>query len=285
MNRKTRRSEESWDYSTGKVNYRLGTTSYIQPDAILPNVRWLMGKTQDIELVLFEVDDGPSNLPSPEEIQSLANMARISDFTYTVHLPLDLDCCPAEPEGNISLEKARKVIERTMPLEPEAYIVHLDGKDLHGQANPQNMKTWTANACRTLAIIASWAGSYEKLAVENLEGYPPDQLDGVLAQVPVSRCVDIGHLWLDGHDPRPLLEKFLPRTRVIHLHGVNKGSASTPGRTFADHQSLVHTPPQDLQSVIDALSIHHFHGVVTLEVFNESDFLTSKERVTQCQRK
>ncbi len=48
------------------INFRIGTTSYIIPDDIIPpNVRYLGGKTDDIELVLFEVDDGPSNLLTP----------------------------------------------------------------------------------------------------------------------------------------------------------------------------------------------------------------------------
>jgi sugar phosphate isomerase/epimerase len=244
-----------------------------------------MDKIEDIELVLFEVDDGENNLPTPQEISSLANMARISDLTYTVHLPLDLDCRPCGAGLNPSLEKARKVIERTLPLEPHAFILHLDGKEFHGQTNRRSMETWTDDACRALDLIAAWAGSHEILAVENLEGYAPDRLDGVIRKTPVSRCVDIGHLWLDGHDPLPLLEEYLPRARVVHLHGISDGMASAPGRPFADHQSLVHTPPQELQAVIDALSFHRYEGVVTLEVFNQSDFLTSKERVIQCQRK
>ena len=48
--------------------FRLGTTSYIIPADILPNARYLAGKIRDIELILFEVDDGPNNLPSTEVI-------------------------------------------------------------------------------------------------------------------------------------------------------------------------------------------------------------------------
>ena len=47
-----------------KLPFRLGTTSYIIPDDILPNVRYLADKIDDIELVLFDVEDY-CNLPSP----------------------------------------------------------------------------------------------------------------------------------------------------------------------------------------------------------------------------
>ena len=55
--------------------FRLGTTSYIIPDDILPNARYLAGKVRDIELILFEVDDGPNNLPAPEVIDELSQIA------------------------------------------------------------------------------------------------------------------------------------------------------------------------------------------------------------------
>lgn len=283
MTRKSHLGAIGLDFESKEIHYRLGTTSYIQPADILPNVRWLSDKIQDIELVIFEVDDGPNNLPTPDEITSLINLATISGLTYTVHLPLDLRLASDGTDQHVSLEKARRVIERTLPLDPEAYIVHLDGKEIHGHPTRQMMEKWTSQACRALETASKWSREFESLAIENLEGYPPDQLDGVLARLPVSRCVDIGHLWLDGHDPAPLLENFLPRTRVIHLHGVNDASSSAPNRSFRDHQSLIHTSPEKLQRVIDILAIHSFRGVLTLEVFNESDFLTSKEQVILCQ--
>ncbi len=56
--------------------FRLGTTSYIIPADILPNVRYLADKVQDVELVLFEVDDGQNNLPSAEVIDDLIQVGR-----------------------------------------------------------------------------------------------------------------------------------------------------------------------------------------------------------------
>ena len=59
--------------------FRLGTSSYIIPDDILPNVRYLAGKVRDIELVLFEVDDGQNSLPSAEVIDELIKLAALYD--------------------------------------------------------------------------------------------------------------------------------------------------------------------------------------------------------------
>ncbi|RPJ39274.1 MAG: sugar phosphate isomerase/epimerase, partial [Chloroflexi bacterium] len=113
---------------TQQVPFRVGTTSYIVPDDILPNVHYLAGKVRDIELVLFELDDGPSNLPDAGMIEELNQVARANDLTYTVHLPLDLRLGAGGEEQHVSLVKARRVIEATRALDPWAYVLHLDGK-------------------------------------------------------------------------------------------------------------------------------------------------------------
>ena len=252
--------------------FRIGTTSYILPDDILPNVRYLADKVQDVELVLFEVDDGPNNLPAPAVIAELAALAEAHALTYTVHLPLDLRLGVGGAETHVSLVKARAVIERTLALSPWAYVVHLDGRELlsarqSGADVTRAAQAWQDQAVRALERVAGWAGGPERLAVENLERYPLDFLMPVLERVPVSRCVDIGHLWLDGHDPIPYLETALPRTRVIHLHGL----------AARDHQSLALTPPEKLAAVMEVLVCARYAGVLTLEVFGEADFKSSLE--------
>jgi adenosylcobalamin phosphodiesterase len=77
--------------------------------------------------------------------------------------------------------------------------------------------------------------------------------------------VDIGHLWLDGHDPIPYLQAALPRTRVIHMHGIAE----------RDHRSLVFMPRVKIQAVWDELLQANYQGVLTLEIFSEEDFISS----------
>jgi sugar phosphate isomerase/epimerase len=260
--------------------FRLGTTSYILPADILPNARYLAGQVDDIELILFEVDDGPNNLPSPETIAGLSEIAAAHALTYTVHLPLDLRLGDGGDPGHVSLDKARKVIDRTRSLNPWAYVLHLDGKDLlaeaaQGRVGGLRLAEWQANSARALDLVAGWAGSPEVLAVENLERYPLDFILPVLDRVPVSRCVDVGHLWLDSHDPLPYLAAALPRTRVIHLHGLAE----------RDHKSLAHVPPERLDPVLALLLESSYTGVLTLEVFGEDDFHTSRAALTASARR
>mgnify|MGYP001039839500 CR=1 FL=1 len=240
--------------------FRLGTTSYIIPADILPNVRYLAGKVRDIELILFEVDDGPNNLPTPAVVDELLRLAALYDLSYTVHLPLDLKLAADGSARDVSLDKARRVIECTRALRPWAYVLHLDGKAVRHSTDPAVLRPWQDRAVRALELVAAWAGGPEKLAVENLEGYPPAFNEPVLERIPVGCCVDIGHLCLDGHDPLPYLQAWLPRARVIHWHGV----------ADRDHAGLHHVAPAQLDAVL-AWLYGHYRGVLTLEVFNEAD--------------
>jgi sugar phosphate isomerase/epimerase len=247
--------------------FRLGTTSYIIPADILPNLHYLAGKVQDVELVLFEVDDGPNNLPTPAQVDEMNALAREHGLTYTVHLPLDLRLADDGSLRHISLEKARRVIECTRPLNPWAYVLHLDGKAVRKNPSPEAYALWLEQAEISLRQVGEWAGGLEKLVVENLEGYPLDFYEPIFERVPISRCVDVGHLWLDGHDPLPYLRRALPRTRVIHIHGLAE----------RDHRSLAFAAPGQLRAVLGELIHAGYDGVLTMEIFSEEDFLTSLE--------
>ncbi len=245
--------------------FRLGTTSYIIPADIIPNLRYLAGKIQDVELVLFEVDDGPNNLPTPAQVDEMNRMALEHSLTYTVHLPLDLRLAEDGSLRHVSLEKARRVIECARPLNPWAYVLHLDGKAVRNHPSPEAYQRWLEQAETSLRQVGEWAGGLERLAVENLEGYPLDFYEPVFERVPVSRCVDVGHLWLDGHAPLPYLRRALPRARVIHIHGLAE----------RDHRSLAFAAPGQLRAVLEALIHARYDGVFTIEVFSEEDFLSS----------
>ena len=222
--------------------FRIGTTSYILPDDILPNVEYLAPLIDDVELVLFETDEYGSNLPTSEQCDRLVELAQQHGITYTVHLPLDLRLADNGAEQHVSLVKARRAIDATAGLAPFAYTVHLDGRVLMEDNSD--------------ATLARWQ--------DNVEKWDPAAFSPVLDRVAVSRTMDIGHLWLAGLDPMPTVRDWCPRTRVVHLHGVGS----------RDHQSLSHAPSASLDSVVGYLA-GCFGGVLSLEVFNQEDFLSS----------
>lgn len=168
--------------------------------------------------------------------------------------------------------------------------------------------------CRTaeaLREIAACLPSPAHLAVENLETFPPDFWDGWIDGAACSRCLDVGHIWKDGGDPAPVLVAWLPRVRVVHLHGLEPSAsanissvpagASTDAfagnaarerfpsrlpprlpdllRRFGprprDHKSLRLMPPDRLDAVTHPLWKAGFSGVLNLEVFAFDDFIAS----------
>ena len=121
--------------------FRFGTTSYIIPADIIPNVEFLKEKVDDIELVLFESDEF-SNLPSSADMQKLADIARESSLTYSVHLPLDVYLGHSDSnERDRSVRKCLRIIELTRNLPKSAYVMHFEagpGIDINGFSSEEN---------------------------------------------------------------------------------------------------------------------------------------------------
>jgi sugar phosphate isomerase/epimerase len=249
-----------------KRSFRIGSTSFVYPDDILPNVRKLVGVVDDVELVLFEVDEYGTNLPDAAATAELNALAHANDLTFTVHLPLDLRFGDA-----VSTQKARRAIDATRPLNPFAYVMHLDGRALVGQPSGETISGWQSEAAHALAQVAEWVGDPSRVCVENVEAWDPTHFRDLVASAHASRCVDVGHFWLQRSDPIPHLVENLPITRVIHLHGVGS----------RDHQSLRRVPPDELQTVVDVLVRENYRGVLTLEVFGVEDFFASFDAVQE----
>jgi hypothetical protein len=233
--------------------FRLGSTSYVVPGDLVANVEHLAGQVQDIELILFSLPDGTHNLPDAGMLQRMQTLARLHQISFTVHLPLDLRYTSGRLDPSLRL--AERIIHLTEPLEPYAYVFHLDEHGLHEPG-------WVEQGIAAITYLVTQVGVPECFALENLESYRPDLLEPVFAALPIQRTLDIGHLWKAGLDPLPYLEHWLPYSRVVHLHGM----------TATDHQSLAVMDAAHLDPVVERL--RGWSGVLTLEVF-EGDFATS----------
>jgi sugar phosphate isomerase/epimerase len=254
-----------------RLPFRLGSTSYVYPADILPNVCRLAPLVDDVELVLFEVDER-SNLPSPDVVEALGRLAEAHDLTYTVHLPLDLRLASDDAWRHPSMEKARRVIRSTRPLHPWAYVIHLDGSEIEteGAVSPAALARWRDRATRSLEMIAEEAGAPHLLAVENLENYHPDAFLPLLDRLPISLCADVGHFIKVGQPPLPYLEVHGERIRVIHLHGCRDGR---------DHRGLDLIADDLLAELRNWLVTACYRGVLTLEVFTERHFFPGRELI------
>lgn len=271
------------------VPFRVGATSYVVEDGLVENAEFLASHVQDMQLVLFDIPGGPSNLPDAAAVNALAVIGARRDFTYTVHLLDDLiseevilrelstgeliaeEISVAGTALHPSLQAARMLIERTRALTPWAWVGHLDGRSVREQSLVEaDLAPWWNQAVCAVEQVAAWIDDPACLAIENLEGYPPDFVTPVVTQTRAGRCVDVGHLWLDDRDPIFHL-RAAARLRVIHLHGVSEQRSES----HRDHRSLALVAPETVDRVIHYLLRTAYAGVLTLEVFGAVDFWSS----------
>ena len=245
--------------------FRLGCTSYVYPDAILPNVRKMASMVDDIELVLFQSSDY-CNLPDKVTIKELAKLADDYGITYTVHFPIDRKAgSPDVQERRAFVKQAREIIDLTFPLNPFAYLLHFEGVD--GSAPGKQKDEWIKAAGEvSSAILEHSMLDASKICVENL-GYPIQWHAAIADSHRFSYCLDMGHLWLYGHDWKKECAKYLDRTRVIHLHGVSE---------CKDHISLKKNNLDVIKQFI-SMVLKKYCNVVTLELFNQQDTFESMD--------
>jgi sugar phosphate isomerase/epimerase len=262
--------------------WRLGTTSYVIDADLVGNAAHLAqhgggtraGCITDMQLVLFDLPDGPSNLPDATTIAELARIGRRAGLTYTVHLlddlaPLEM-ATDATTDTTTGLSRNADLIARTRALDPHAYVLHLDGRGL--RAGTLDATTWATGLRAALRQLVQLVDEPRRLAVENLEGYAPDLVMPFAEQMGISRCVDVGHLWRDGIDPLPYLAQAAHCTTVVHLHGVARPGS---GDKAVDHCALSHTPPAQLDALLRQLAAQRYTGVLTLELFGPDDLAVS----------
>ena len=243
--------------------FRLGTTSYIIPADIVPNVIALAERVDDIELVLFE-SESISNLPNRDTVNILRSVAKEHDLTYTVHFPLDIDLCSADERIRVSsIKQCGRIIDLVRPLYPFAFIIHCNEEC--GAHNPpaDDIESWAGQARRSFRELAGMVDDPRVFAVETL-GYPFHVLESLIRDCGVSVCLDIGHLIMKGYSLGDHWQTYRDITRVVHLHGIVNGK---------DHASLKGLDDNVLETLLTQMrSTSDTERVLTIEVFSESDF-------------
>lgn len=251
----------------GIFPFRLGTTSYILPDDLVANVEFLGPLVDDVELVLFESEEG-SNLPGADIIETLAELGRLRRISYTVHLPLDVRLGDPDEVMRIrSVEKCLKVIDLTRQLDPVAYIVHFDG-EVRGRMPARNVDRWAKALDRSAAGLLLSGVEPDRFCIETLE-YPFEHAEHIVFRHGLSICLDVGHLAFYGYPIQDYLDRYLVHGRVIHLHGHVNGT---------DHKGIGLLDFEILSMLTERLgSAGDNNRVLTLEVFGIEDFDASME--------
>ena len=211
--------------------FRIGTTSYIIPADILPNVEYLAPLVDDVELVLFETDEYGSNLPDAGLSARLAALA--AGACAHLHGPLAAGPASGRRRRRGARVPAQGPARRSRPpgsLAPYAYVLHLDGRALLEGISPAELAQWQANARRALGDPLrlggrACAGSAWRISSAGTRR----PLRPWSRRSASARTIDVGHLWLQGVDPLIHLERWIDRTRVIHLHGIGERDHAVAG--------------------------------------------------------
>ncbi len=164
----------------GRFPFKLATTSYIYPDEIVPNVIRLAPFFDEIELVLFE-SKGPDSIPDPVKIDHLIQLSKLHPLGFNIHLPLDLslgDECDDVRTHGASI--TRTMIERTLPLNPSVYTLHLDFINPSAPPLSRNGVAMSLRGSEATEAISRGIRNKEIAAPACRNSYLTDTFDGVL---------------------------------------------------------------------------------------------------------
>jgi len=242
---------------------RIGTTSCIWHDYMLPNVEKLAPLVDDVELLLFDVE---RDVPGAEDVAQMVRLKHEHALSYTLHTPLDASLASADDaRRRAGVDKVRRAIDWARPLAPLTHTVHVylgDGeRDPAPPAGAAALDAWRERARASLETIVRDLPP-AALSVECID-YDFSLIAPVVRALDLSVALDLGHALRDGLPLAPLVDEWLPRARVLQLHGTRPD-----GR---DHKSLTHAPRAEVEWLLRTLSARQFDGVLTLEVFDPSD--------------
>jgi len=227
-----------------------GTTSYVLPADLLPNVRLLAPFIDDMELILFEGE--ASNLPSRADVREIGLIAADAGCGFTVHLPLDVGIGEDDAaKRRRAQDTCLRVIDLTTPLEPHAFVVHPELPLRHHPALGEapkpldslpeaEFRAWQEHLGESFGRFAAEAGP-SPLAVENLQ-FSFDWVKALLEEHDLGVTLDVGHLLAHGGDVGRHLEEYGDRLTVVHLHGLEG---------HRDHQEIGLHETAELRAMLD----------------------------------
>ena len=233
--------------------FKIGTTSYIYPDHIIPNVKMLGPYVDEIELLLFE--SNPDSLPTSQEIKDLLLLAEQYDLSYNIHLPIDVSIS----DSNASVRRSaadtlKRIIGLTSYLSPSTNTLHISyDEDLRDK---ESVNRWQELVYKSVDELLRTGIQSQAISIETL-AYPFDWLEEIIKAYGLSACIDIGHLLVNGFDVKKVFDKHSSNTSIIHLHGVENKK---------DHVSLNRLSLEQIGQIIGILK--RYSGVVSLEVFS-----------------
>ena len=148
--------------------FKIGTTSYIYPDHIIPNVKMLAPYLNEIELLLFE--SNPDSLPTMQQIKELVLLAEQYDLSYNIHLPIDISLTDSDPIARSkSVNVIKRIFDLTYVLMPSTYTLHLPCDETSFDSD--GLKIWQDFAADGIEKLIDTGIQSQAISIETL-AYP-----------------------------------------------------------------------------------------------------------------
>ena len=258
----------------GSFPFRLGTTSYIYPGEIVPNVELLGDFLDEIQLLLFE-GNTYSNIPDTATIRYLNELAEQKNITYSVHLPLD--AYPGHENESVrkkSVAMILRIYELGIALHCKHFVFHYASRNPEG-APFKDLQKWRGQLCKSTEELLHAGIGPGSLCVENL-AYPFSWVADLVNQYGLSKCIDIGHLRVNHFSVKSHINKYLRETKIIHLHGLKKG---------VDHSGLSPKDRRSVRQLMETMDEIKYNETLILEVFQLDHLLESLKTFERFWRK
>ena len=214
---------------------------------------------------------------APDTVERLGALRAERGLSYTVHLPL-WSVEPSTPLGPVREGSVRALVDmvrRTLPLEPEVYVLHATGSlaaefyhmDLPEAAKGFILQQFQAGARESIRSLLDETGlESRRLAIETIE-FPLHLTVSLAEELDLSLCLDTGHVLAGFSGPVDFMtavDYCLPRLAEVHLHDSPRCSPQDPGYGL-DHRPLG-TGDLDVEGLLDRLVEAGYAGPVILEL-------------------
>ena len=144
---------------------RLGSTSFLEPVDYVPGFRHAAGLCEDVSLLVMMVGEAYQYLISTEDVREIACIADGEGISVNIHLPYE-HSFETEDGARRMVEDVAKVAERTAPLAPHTFVLHVCFPSLDNVLLGPNPKKLGV----TLEQRELTARALDKIAVENVYG-------------------------------------------------------------------------------------------------------------------
>ena len=259
---------------------RLSAPAMIFGHDMVANAEILATMVDNIEVVLFYTPT-QNNYPSRRDIIALAEIARLTGVSYTVHLPTTLEIASSDAERRAeSVRCIIELIKLCTDIAPRHFILHIpfepptlvyEPGQYNKHINDQEWQTWLTRATRSLVEITAAIDRATRLLVENTN-YSLCHIEPLVVKGLCHICMDVGHLLLGEENVTAEIARYHDAIKEVHLHGII-------GQ--ADHHSIAVIPQIRLVKWLQQLIDVKFSGILNLEVFTPTDLKSSLDLVNR----